>query len=70
MLIKFSFCDPSVLTELLVSFYMSYGCAPWSLDSCVIEHLDVCKNNNNIATEERARLIQVPIRINRVTAPT
>ena len=36
VLIKFSFCDPSVLTELLVSFYMSYGCALWSLDSCVI----------------------------------
>ena len=46
ILLKFSSCDPLVLTKLLTCFWMSfYGCALWSLDSCAIKNLDVCINN-------------------------
>ena len=45
ILVKFSSCDPFVLTKLLTCFCMSfYGCALWPLDSCAVKHLDVCIN--------------------------
>ena len=38
---KFGFCDPVVLTRLLLNYCMSlHGCALWSLYYC--RYLDVC----------------------------